>query len=152
MKESVKKQLFLIPLFILGLAFIVSALLYATHNPWHPYVMFFGEYGSDKVYTETRLVSKEQDNQQQVRAFTESLVLGPRTNRFLPLFAKGTAVEFCIVKDGKVYVGLSKNALFFSEECADIKTGISMLKRNIVRNFTNIDTVEVYIDSIQVEG
>ncbi|MBQ5491527.1 MAG: GerMN domain-containing protein [Treponema sp.] len=152
MKESTKKQLVFLPLLIMGLALALSAVLYAVRNPWHRYVMFFGEYGSDKIYSETRLVSKEDTFQDQVQAFTDSLVLGPRTNRFLPLFASGTTVEFCIVKDGTAYVGLSENALFFSEECADIKTGISMLKRNIVRNFTNIDTVEVYIDSIQVEG
>mgnify|MGYP002623703614 CR=1 FL=1 len=150
MKESVKKLAVYIPLTLCVLALGISLTAFMFRNRWHRVVMYFPQYGAEGIYAEPRLVPASDSVGEALEVFTGELLLGPETNRYQRLFNKETTVEFCIVKDGTAFVGLSKKALFFSGETADSKTGISMLKRNIVKNFTSIDNVEVYIDSIGV--
>ncbi len=108
-------------------------------------VMYFTAYDSDDVCTEVRYLPKN-SVQGDVALLVDELLLGPMTNRYKRLFASGTRAEFCMVQDDVLYVGLSKDALSYSGDAADLKTGIELLKVNIVKKFTKIKTVLVYID------
>ena len=113
-------------------------------------VMYFPSFESGKVYAEERFIPKE-TAQGTERFFVDDLLLGPLTNSFKKLFPGETSVEFFTIdSSGTAYIGLSKDALKTSDDAADINIGISLLKRNIVKNFTKINTVLVYIDGKSV--
>ena len=107
-------------------------------------VMYFTSFGTDDVCTEVQYFPKN-PIQGEVAFFVDELLLGPMTNRYKPLFARGTRAEFCTLEGDTLYVGLSGDALSVSKESADIETGIKLLKVNIVKKFTKINTVLVYI-------
>ncbi len=108
-------------------------------------VFYFHSLDSDSLCTEIRYLPKN-PVQGDVALFVEEMVLGPMTNRFVPLFPLDTKIDFCFERDGKLYVGLSKEALKFTPQNADIKEGVNLLKQNVLRKFTNINAVLVYID------
>ena len=113
-------------------------------------LMYFPSFENGKTYTEERFIPKE-SAQGEERYFVDDLLLGPLTHGYRKLFPGDTTVEFFTVDaNGTAYVGLSKGALKSSADAADINTGISLLKRNIVMNFTKINTVLVYIDGKSV--
>ena len=112
-------------------------------------VMYFPSFGTDDVCAEVRYLP-EYPGVDPLVQYVDELVLGSMTNRFKNLFAVGTKVEFCTVENGVCYVGLSREALHPTKEAADIKTGIELLKVNIVKKFTEISTVLVYIDGKSV--
>lgn len=113
-------------------------------------LMYFPSFENGKTYTEERFIPKD-SAQGTERYFVDDLLLGPLTHSYKKLFPGETTVEFFTVDaDGTAYIGLSKGALKSSDDAADINTGISLLKRNIVMNFTKINTVLVYIDGKSV--
>lgn len=113
-------------------------------------LMYFPSFENGKTYTEERFIPKD-SAQGTERYFVDDLLLGPLTHSYKKLFPGETTVEFFTVDaDGTAYIGLSKGALKTSDDAADINTGISLLKRNIVMNFTKINTVLVYIDGKSV--
>jgi len=112
-------------------------------------VMYFTSFGTDDVCTEVRYLPKD-PIQGDVAFFVDELLLGPMTNRYKPLFARGTRADFCTLEGDTLYVGLSGEALSANKESADIETGIELLKVNIVKKFTKINTVLVYIDGKSV--
>ena len=113
-------------------------------------VMYFPSYEDGTIYTEVRNLPKD-SVQGDERLFVDDILLGPLTNHYRRLLPSGTSVEFFTVgNDGTAYLGLSRQALRISSESADIKTGVSLLKMNIVKNFTKINTVLVYVDGKSV--
>lgn len=114
-------------------------------------VMYFPAFGTDIACSEVRYLPKD-SAVNPVSQFVDELVLGPMTNRYKSLFAPGTRVEFCMVEKGVCYVGLSRQALNTTKQTADVQTGIELLKVNIVKKFTEISTVLVYIDGRSVYG
>ena len=114
-------------------------------------VMYFPSFGTDDVCTEVRYLPEDSGVDPLVQ-YVDELLLGPMTNRFEHLFGQGTKVEFCTVEKGVCYVGLSREALHPNKQTADIQAGIELLKVNIVKRFTEISTVLVYIDGRSVYG
>jgi hypothetical protein len=114
-------------------------------------VMYFSSFGTDDVCTEVRYLPIEPGVDPLVQ-YVDELILGPMTNRYKHLFSSGTKLEFCTVEDGVCYVGLSREALNQTKGAADIQTGIELLKVNIVKKFTEISTVLVYIDGRSVQS
>ena len=148
MKKSSVVIIALSVVLLAGAAIVSSLFLRRDRNRS---VMYFTSFGTDDVCTEVRYLPVNQDIDPVVQ-FVEELVLGPMTNRYKNLFASGTRVEFCTVENGKCYVGLSREALYPTREASDIQTGIELLKVNIVKRFTEISTVLVYIDGRSVYG
>ena len=77
--------------------------------------------------------------------YIDDILLGPITNRYKPLFAPGTSVEFCIKKGKELHLGLTAQALKPDSETCSIPDGVELLKKNIVSNFTNIKKIHIYI-------
>jgi hypothetical protein len=65
---------------------------------------------------------------------------------FKPLFSDGTSCEFCFLKGKELFVGLSKEALKLKLDDVGLREGVSLLRKNIVKNFTNIYKIYIYID------
>ena len=144
---SIKRLIaFLVCAVICTACAIVSIYFYKPHKR---FVYYFYSYSTDGLCTEVRH-SPVNAIQGDVSFFIEELLLGPMTNRYKKLFADGTTLEFCIQKDDVLYVGLSKDALFPEAGDASIKDGVEALKVNIVKQFTKINTILVYIDGKSV--
>lgn len=108
-------------------------------------IFYFESYDSSRICTETRY-SEKKSGDEEIKTFVDDLLLGPMTNRFKFLFSPGTRTEFCFSNGKELYVGLSKQALFVNSETFNMKQNISLLRKNIVKNFTNINKIYIYID------
>ena len=115
----------------------------------HRTVFYFPSMDTDKLCTEVRYLPDD-PVQGDLSYYVDELLLGPMTNRYKFLFSLGTKAEFCSLEDDVLYLGLSKDALFKAKDSVDIKTGIKLLRVNIVKQFTEIKTVLVYIDGKSV--
>ncbi|MFA6855805.1 MAG: GerMN domain-containing protein [Treponema sp.] len=83
--------------------------------------------------------------QGRVNMYVDELLLGPETDRFKPLFSPGTKAVSCFKRGGTLYVDLSDLLLTEAGEASAIKNGIKLFRRNILHNFENIHTVEVFV-------
>lgn len=131
-------------------AFVFSLLRFAMQNNRSRYIFYFKSYDSDELCLEMRYLNRE-SRQGKIASYVDELILGPMTNRFKDIFPFGTKVEFCIEKEGNLHLGLSRDALKVTEETIDIKGNIELLKYNIVKNFTNIKKIFIYIDGKSVD-
>ena len=80
-----------------------------------------------------------------VEAFVQDLLLGPFTNRYKPIFASGTRLEFCFADGKTLYLGFSAQALKPEMEISDIDSNVQLIRKNIVKNFTNFNKIYIYI-------
>ena len=125
---------------------VCSAIIYfMSYSPTNRAVLYFYSYDYDNLCTEVRHLPQN-TVQGDEAFFVEELLLGPMTNRYKKLFADGTKLDFCIRQDDKLYVGLSKMALYNDLDAVSLRVGVETLKLNIVKQFTKINTVLVYID------
>lgn len=115
----------------------------------HRAVFYFPSMDTDKLCTEVRYLPDD-PIQGELSFYVDELLLGPMTNRYKFLFSLGTKADFCTLEDDVLYLGLSKDALFATKDSVDIRTGIKLLKVNLVKQFTEIKTVLVYIDGKSV--
>ncbi len=132
---------------------IFSLVMYCVRKPQSRYVYYFNSFDTEKICCETRRrqgnSSKEKPDEK-INYFVSDLLLGPMTNRYKYLFNPSATLEFCFV-DGKVLnVGLSSQALKLSPEYSSLKEGVQLLRFNIVKNFTNIDKVNVFLGGVSI--
>lgn len=90
--------------------------------------------------------------EESIKAFVEDLLLGPFTNRYKAIYSRGTKVEYCFLRDKILYVGLSAEALKTDSEIKDIRDGAFLIRENIVKNFTSINKICIFIDGVEVSG
>lgn len=149
MSFFIKKALPFTALILILATFLYSFSKFTINRKQDRYILYFDSPGFNELCTETRFLSKN-TYQSKEMAFVEELLLGPVTNRYIPLFNKKTVCDFCFVREKTLYVGISKEALLVSKETAEIKRGIEVFKKNILKNFKNINTIEMYIDGKEV--
>lgn len=145
MKTELKKKF--LPNIALGIFFgsmLFSVCMYLI-NGIQPYrVYYFRSFDSDSVFSETRRAAAKPESGE-LEYYIDDILLGPITNRYKPLFAPGTSVEFCIKKGKELHLGLTAKALKPDSETCSIPDGVELLKKNIVSNFTNIKKIHIYI-------
>lgn len=145
------KSLFQVFLGIIIGSFVISLILFFCHGRRVRCLCLFESFESDRIYTESRYYPHEKKDLL-VRTFVEDLVLGPYTNRYKFIFAAGTKVQFCYADGKTLYVGLSAEALKSNPETSDIKRGVELLRKNIVKNFTSFNKIYIFIDGVRVSG
>jgi hypothetical protein len=148
-QTSVKKAVPYAAIIIFLGALLFSFCKYMFNRPGDRRVFYFKSYDNNKTCTEIRY-EPHKPVQGREQLFVDELLLGPMTNRFRPLFTRGTKTEFCFLRGSTLYVGLSKEALQISADSADIGSGVKLLKKNVLKNFTYINAVEMYIDGKSV--
>lgn len=79
--------------------------------------------------------------------FVDELLLGPMTERCMPLFSAGTRTISAFCRDKVFYVDISADALSERSGAANIKDGSELLCQNILWNFSVADSVQLFIDS-----
>lgn len=143
------KIAFLVILAVLVVPHIVH--FAGTHAGKTRRVMYFAQVGSDKIEREVRYVPKNK-SQSALENYISELLLGPQIHRVRPLFSLGTALEFCILNDGILYVGLSEDSIFQDNEAVPFTEGTELLKKNIRKNFPKIHEIEIFAGDVCVES
>ena len=85
-----------------------------------------------------------------MQQFVQELLLGPVTNGFKSLFLQETRLESCFLQGNILYINLSKEALFPDVTTSATKEAVDLLVYNIKKNFSWIESVEIYIGSNKV--
>ncbi len=128
-----------------ALLFLISTVLFIIQMEGHRRIFYFPVIGSERCASEIRIVSSDAP-QGKICAYVDELLLGPTVRRSRPLFSAGTKTEFCFLRGKKLYLNLSKEALYMEGESAEINLGIKLLKENIKRNFPKISEIVLFID------
>ncbi|MCI7398560.1 MAG: hypothetical protein SOZ72_09885 [Treponema sp.] len=149
--ESNRKKSFQVVLGIIIGSFIISLILFCIHTGGTRRVCCFRSFDSDRLCTEVRYFPR-MNRIEAVEAFVQDLLLGPFTNRYKPIFASGTRLEFCFADGKTLYLGFSAQALKPEKEISDIDSNVQLIRKNIVKNFTNFNKICIFIDGVQVSG
>lgn len=135
------------------LILVVSIFLYNSENLGKRRVLYFEAVDGSGLYIESRRIteySSTQGRDVHVQQFVQELLLGPVTNGFKSLFLQGTRLESCFVQENILFINLSKEALFPGATTSATKDGVNLLVYNIKKNFSWIESVEIYIDGNKV--
>ncbi|MEE0133744.1 MAG: GerMN domain-containing protein [Treponema sp.] len=135
------------------LILVVSIFLYNSENLGKRRVLYFEAVDGSGLYIESRRIteySTTQGRDVHVQQFVQELLLGPVTNGFKSLFLQGTRLESCFVQENILFINLSKEALFPGATTSATKDGVNLLVYNIKKNFSWIESVEIYIDGNKV--
>ena len=151
-KSSLYIKILAISLALLSMAF--SVFMYSRGHDKNRTLMYFPCYDGDGLFCEPRYFAKAADSQAAVTAFVNDLLLGPMTNRYSPIFPRGTKAEYCFIsaddsEGQRLYLGLSRDALF-AGDLLSVREGVDLLRLNIVKNFTYLNKIDVAIDGISV--
>ena len=88
----------------------------------------------------------EKPHQGDINLFVEEILLGSTVERTKLLFTPGTRLLSCFKRNEILYINLSRDLLEMGEGVVDIKEGIDLLEKNIMQNFSGIDSIEIFID------
>jgi spore germination protein GerM len=88
----------------------------------------------------------EKPHQGDINLFVEEILLGSTVERTKNLFTPGTRLLSCFKRDGVLYLNLSRDLLEMGDGVVEIREGVDLLKKNIMRNFSGIDSIEIYIE------
>jgi hypothetical protein len=83
--------------------------------------------------------------QGEINYFIDELLLGSGVERTKLIFSLGTKVNSCFLRDDILYFDISEDLLNIDESSYPIENGINLLKENILKNFSNINKVELFI-------
>ena len=75
----------------------------------------------------------------------DELLLGSTVERTKLIFSSKTKVNSCFLRDNTLYLDLSDDLLSIEKSSFPINDGIELLKENILKNFSNIHKIELFI-------
>ena len=131
-------------LIIAGL-FVVSFFFYIVSKDSCRRTFIFPSAEDGKYIIEYRNLT-EKPHQGDINLYIDEILLGSTVERTKMLFTPGTKVLSCFERNHVLYVNLSNNLLQMGDGVIEIKEGTELLKENIKRNFSKIDSVEIYIE------
>ena len=129
---------------ILFLILLTSLIFYFVELKSYRKVFIFQCIDDDKTHFEVRYLPKV-DKEQQIKQYIDDLLLGPINDRYRPLFPAGTKINSCFVRDKKLYIDLSEEALLQEGISSETKIAVELLKLNITKNFNGIDDVILFM-------
>lgn len=130
---------------ILLLCFVLSLTFFLVFNSKQRYVLYFQHRDSGDLQVESRYLPKL-EKEKRIGLLVDEILLGPMSDRSLPLFPRNTKSLSRVLVDKTLYVNLSEEAFHINEASSTNKTGAELFRKNIFRNFKNIDTIQIYID------
>ena len=135
---------FIISVLIAGL-FCISFLWYLIAKDTCRRSFIFPSAEDGKYIIEYRNLT-EKPHQGEINLYIDEILLGSTVERTKLLFSPGTKLLSCFERDHILYVNLSQDLLQMGEGVIEIREGTELLKQNILRNFSKIDSVEIYIE------
>ena len=138
-----------LPIFIISLViiavFVLSFFWYTVAKDYHRRTFIFPSAENGKYIIEYRNLNKK-PHQGEIQLYVDEILLGSTVERTKRLFAPGTKVISCFERDKTVFIDLSADIIYMGHNVVQIKDGIELLKLNIMKNFTNIEQVQVFVD------
>ena len=135
---------FIISVLIAGL-FCISFLWYLIAKDTCRRSFIFPSAEDGKYIIEYRNLT-EKPHQGDINLYIDEILLGSTVERTKMLFTPGTRVLSCFKRDGILYINLSQDLLQMGDGVVEIREGMDLLKKNIMRNFSGIDTIEDFIE------
>ena len=136
--------IFTITLIIIGL-FVLSFFFYIVQKDACRRTFIFPSAENGKYIIEYRNLT-EKPHQGDINLYIDEILLGSTVERTKMLFTPGTRLLSCFERDHILYVNLSQDLLQMGDGVIEIKDGIEILKKNILMNFSKIDSVEIFIE------
>ena len=136
--------IFTISLIIIGL-FVFSFFCYLITSKGSRRLFIFPSAEDGKYIIEYRNLT-DKPHQGDINLYIEEILLGSTVERTKYLFSPGTRVLSCFERNHVLYLNLSQDLLQMGEGVIEIREGTELLKKNIMKNFSEIDTVEIFID------
>lgn len=127
------------------LVFIISSFTFLIKRKGTRYTFVFPSANNGKYIIEARRLTK-QKNKDNVNIYADEILLGSTLERTKLLFTSGTKLISCFQRGKVLYLNLSAKSLQMGEGVIELKEGVELLKKNIKRNFKDIDVVEVFIN------
>lgn len=143
------KIIFYLSIIIFILSLGLSIFLYIVQNNSIRRVFFFEHIDQPQLYIEDRYIAHV-EGQSDVELFVKELVLGPLSDRYRPIFPRGTSLLSCFVNQNEVNINLSENAAFATGTVSISVDAVELLNKNICTNFSNISKVNLFISGKKV--
>ena len=144
MLKNKSLPIFIISLIVIGL-FVFSYMGYLVSKDSHRRVFIFPSAEDGKYIIEYRNLTNK-PHQGNIQLYIEEILLGSTVERTKLLFTPGTKVISCFERKHVLYLNLSNDLLSMGDGVVEIREGTELLKHNIMRNFSKIDSVEIYIE------
>lgn len=145
MKNLIKKNLLLSILScVFVVVFAVSILLFFVKQNSKSYVFIFPSADDGSYIVERRNLSNN-PAQGIIQLYIDELLLGSTVERTKLIFSSKTKVNSCFLSDNTLYLDLSDDLLSIEKSSFLINDGIELLKENILKNFSNIHKIELFI-------
>lgn len=144
MLKNKSLPIFIISLIVIGL-FVFSFMGYLVSKDSHRRVFIFPSAEDGKYIIEYRNLTNK-PHQGNIQLYIEEILLGSTVERTKLLFTPGTRVISCFERKHVLYLNLSNDLLSMGDGVVDIREGTELLKKNIKENFSEIDSVEIFID------
>lgn len=135
----------IIGLILLAVLAIFSLTLFFMFNTTKRVVFYFQHRDTGELQVESRYLPKVENNNR-IYLLVDELLLGPVSDRSLPLFPRNTKSLSTVLVKKTLYVNLSSEAFHINEASSTNKIGVELFRKNIFRNFKNIDIIQIYID------
>ena len=145
MKNLIKKNLLLSILScVFVVVFTVSIFLFFVKQNSKSYVFIFPSADDGSYIVERRNLSNN-PAQGIIQLYVDELLLGSTVERTKLIFSSKTKVNSCFLRDNILYLDLSDDLLSIEKSSFPINDGIELLKENILKNFSNIHKIELFI-------
>ena len=131
---------------MLLIIFFISLCFWLKSAPGRKYTFYFQSVDTGILCVEHRMLQRG-EGQDEIAMYIDELLLGPMTERFRPLFSVGTKYTFCFVRDHVLYINLTADVLDKTGNASEILVGTELFKENILKTFSNINSIEMYIDN-----
>ena len=125
--------------------FVLSLIFFLVFNTKQRFVLYFQHRDTGEIQVESRYLPKL-EKEKRIGLLVDELLLGPVSDRSLPLFPRNTKSLNTVLVEKTLYVNLSEEAFRINEASSTNKIGAELFRNNIFRNFKNIDTIQIYID------
>ena len=135
---------FITSLLIAGL-FVLSFFFYIVTKDTCRRTFIFPSAEGGKYIIEYRNLT-EKPHQGDINLYIEEILLGSTVERTKMLFTPGTKLISCFERNHILYVNLSQDLLQMGDGVIEIREGTELLKKNILRNFSRIDSIEIFIE------
>lgn len=137
-----KKLIILIS--ILSFVFITSLIFYFVDVKSTRKVFIFQSLDDNSIHFEVRYLPKVEKSQR-IEQYINDLLLGPINDRYRPLFPDDTKLNYCFIRDEKLFIDLSEESVMQKGISSDTKTAVELLKLNITKNFNGIKDVILFM-------
>lgn len=145
MKALLKKKLLIYILaFVFVAVFATSLSLFFIKQKSKSYVFIFPSAENGTYIVERRNLSND-PAQGVIQLYVDELLLGSTVERTKLIFSSNTRVNSCFLRGNTLYLDLSDDLLSIEKSSFPINEGIELLRENILKNFSNINKIELFI-------